>query len=312
MKALITGGSGFVGKYLAAECSAAGDDVVSIDRSGDDPLDITDRDAIHDALARHRPEVVYHLAALSHVGESWDDPTRVLRVNVEGTANVLDGARAAEVRRVVVVGSAEEYGRVDERDLPLREDAPLRPTSPYGVSKIAASFLALQAHLAYGFDVVRVRAFSHTGPGQSDRFLVPALAQRIAQAERDGSDEIRVGSLDPVRDLSDVRDVVRRTGCSPCTVTPAACTTCAPERACRCARSQTASSARPTVRCGSPSTRRSCARWRFLVSSATRRAYAPIPAGRPTTRSTRRSPRCSPALAPRKAETRLDGHRHPR
>jgi GDP-4-dehydro-6-deoxy-D-mannose reductase len=209
MKALITGGSGFVGKYLAAECTAAGDDVVSTDRSGVDPLDITNRRAVHDAFERHRPEVVYHLAALSHVGESWDEPNLVFRVNIEGTANVLDGARAAVVRRVIVVGSAEEYGRVDERDLPLREDSPLRPTSPYGVSKIAASFLGLQAHLAYGFDVVRVRAFSHTGPGQSDRFLVPALAQRIARAERDGSGEIRVGSLDPVRDISDVRDVVR-------------------------------------------------------------------------------------------------------
>jgi GDP-4-dehydro-6-deoxy-D-mannose reductase len=209
VKTLITGGSGFVGRHLAGECSEAGDEVVSIDRSGAAPLDITDRDAIHDALARHRPDVVYHLAALSHVGESWNDPTGVLRVNVEGTANVLDAARAAQVRRVIVVGSAEEYGRVDERDLPLREDAPLRPSTPYGVSKIAASFLALQAHLAYGFDVVRVRAFSHTGPGQSDRFLVPALAQRIAKAEREERDEIRVGSLDPVRDLSDVRDVVR-------------------------------------------------------------------------------------------------------
>lgn len=209
MKALITGGSGFVGKYLAEECSAAGDDVVSIDRSGAEPLDITDRRAVHDAFAHHRPEVVYHLAALSHVGESWDEPNLAFRVNIEGTANVLDGARAAVVRRVIVVGSAEEYGRVEERDLPLREDSPLRPTSPYGVSKIAASFLALQAHLAYGFDVVRVRAFSHTGPGQSDRFLIPALAQRIAQAEREERDEIRVGSLDPVRDISDVRDVVR-------------------------------------------------------------------------------------------------------
>ena len=209
MKALITGGSGFVGKYLAAECSAAGDVVVSTDRSGTDPLDITDRRAVHDAFERHHPEVVYHLAALSHVGESFDEPNLALRVNIEGAANVLDAARAAVVRRVIVVGSAEEYGRVDERDLPLHEDSPLRPTSPYAVSKIAASFLALQAHLAYGFDVVRVRAFSHTGPGQSDRFLVPALAQRIARAERDGSDEIRVGSLDPVRDISDVRDVVR-------------------------------------------------------------------------------------------------------
>jgi GDP-4-dehydro-6-deoxy-D-mannose reductase len=209
VKVLVTGGSGFVGRYLARDCADAGDEVVSIDRSGANPLDITNREAVHDTLARVRPEVVYHLAALSHVGDSWNDPTLVLRVNVEGTANVLDAARAAAVSRVIVIGSAEEYGRVEEQDLPLGEDSPLRPSTPYGVSKIAASFLALQAHLAYGLDVVRVRAFSHTGPGQSDRFLVPALAQRIARAERDGRDEILVGSLDPVRDLSDVRDVVR-------------------------------------------------------------------------------------------------------
>ena len=209
MKALITGGSGFAGRYLAAHCAEQGDDVVSIDRSGEHSVDITDRDATHAAFAHHEPEVVYHLAALSHVGDSWSDPSAVYRANIEGTAHVLDAARSVGVRRVVVVGSAEEYGRVEARDLPLREDAPLRPTTPYGVSKIAASYVALQAQLAYGLDVIRVRAFSHTGPGQSDRFLVPALAARIAAAEREQRDEIRAGSLDPVRDLSDVRDVVR-------------------------------------------------------------------------------------------------------
>jgi GDP-4-dehydro-6-deoxy-D-mannose reductase len=209
VKVLITGGSGFVGHYLRAHCAENDDDVVTIDHSGADPVDITDREAIRGSLSTHRPEVVYHLAAISHVGEGWDDPTAVLRVNVEGTAHVLNAAHEFGVRRVVVIGSAEEYGQVDARDLPLGEDAPLRPSSPYGVSKIAASFLALQAHLAYGLDVVRVRAFSHTGPGQSDRFLVPALARRIADAERSQQDEIRVGSLDPIRDISDVRDVVR-------------------------------------------------------------------------------------------------------
>jgi len=133
----------------------------------------------------------------------------VLRVNIEGTANVLDAARACGVRRIVVIGSSEEYGSMEPGDQPLREDAPLRPSNPYAVSKIAASYLALQAHVAHGLDVVRVRPFSHTGPGQSSQFLVPALAQRIATAERDGGDEIVVGSLDPVRDISDVRDVVR-------------------------------------------------------------------------------------------------------
>jgi GDP-4-dehydro-6-deoxy-D-mannose reductase len=209
VKALITGGSGFVGTYLQAHCKEQGDDVVSVDRSGSEHLDITDREAVEATFARHRPDVVYHLAALAHVGESWGDPTGVLRVNVEGTAHVLNAARTAGIGRVIMIGSAEEYGFVEERDLPICEDAPLRPASPYGVSKIAASFLALQAYLAYGLDVVRVRAFGHTGPGQSEKFLVPALAQRIATAEREARDEIRVGSLDPIRDLSDVRDVVR-------------------------------------------------------------------------------------------------------
>ncbi len=93
MKALITGGHGFVGHYLRAHCTEAGDDVVTIDHAGPEPVDITDRDAIHASLNRHRPDVVYHLAALSHVGESWDDPTAVLRVNVEGTAHLLNAAR---------------------------------------------------------------------------------------------------------------------------------------------------------------------------------------------------------------------------
>jgi GDP-4-dehydro-6-deoxy-D-mannose reductase len=209
VKALITGGRGFVGTYLQSLCREAGDDVVSVDRSGPEGLDITDRAAVEASFTRHRPDVVYHLAALAHVGDSWGDPTGVLRVNVEGTAHVLNAAHAARVGRVIVIGSAEEYGVVDERDLPLREDTPLRPASPYGVSKIAASYLGLQAHLAYGLDVVRVRAFSHTGPGQSAKFLIPALAQRIVTAEREGRDEIRVGNLDPIRDVSDVRDVVR-------------------------------------------------------------------------------------------------------
>ena len=209
MKALITGGTGFVGPYLATHCRELGDDVVALDRSGDDLLDITDRDAVRDAFAEHAPEVVYHLAALTHVGDSWADPAEVFRVNIDGTAHVLDAARATRVRRVIVVGSAEEYGRVEPADLPLREDAPLRPSTPYGVSKIAASFLALQAHLAHGLDVVRVRPFSHTGPGQTDRFLVPALAARIAAAELGDDDEIPAGNLDPVRDVSDVRDIVR-------------------------------------------------------------------------------------------------------
>ena len=108
-----------------------------------------------------------------------------------------------------MIGSAEEYGLVAPEDLPLREDAPLRPVSPYAASKIAASYLALQAWLGGGLETIRVRAFNHTGPGQSADFLIAALAHRIAAAERDGTDEIPIGSVEPVRDLNDVRDIVR-------------------------------------------------------------------------------------------------------
>ncbi len=117
--------------------------------------------------------------------------------------------RRLRTTRVIIVLSSEEYGRADERDLPLTEDAPLRPVTPYGAAKAAADMLALQAFLGDGLGVIRVRPFSHTGPGQSPQFVVPALAARIARAERDEVEEIPVGSLGAVRDLTDVRDVVR-------------------------------------------------------------------------------------------------------
>ena len=209
MKVAVTGARGFVGPHLVAHLEAAGDDVLSLDRHGPDAFDVTDPTAVRERLAETRPEVVYHLAALSHVGESWKSPATSFRVNAEGTLNVLHTCTELGLSRVMVVLSSEEYGRVAEVDLPLTEESPLRPVTPYGAAKAAADLLALQAHLGDGLDVIRVRPFSHTGPGQTARFVVPALAARIARAERDEIDEIPVGSLDAVRDLTDVRDVVR-------------------------------------------------------------------------------------------------------
>lgn len=205
MKAIITGASGFVGGYLIDHLERAGDNVVGLDR--DDGLDITDRAGVAHIFAGHRPDAVYHLAALSHVGESWEAPKQVIETNVVGTLNVLDAARAAGTGRVLVIGSAEEYGLVDSPE-PLTEDAPLRPFTPYGASKVGAGFLALQAFLGTGLETIRVRAFNHTGPGQPPRFMVPALAHRIAQTEHDGGDTVAVGNLDPIREVNDVRDVV--------------------------------------------------------------------------------------------------------
>lgn len=207
MKAIITGASGFVGGYLLDHLEQAGDEAVGLDRA--DGLDVTDRPGVARIFAGLRPEVVYHLAALSHVGESWEAPQRVIETNVVGTLNVLDAARAAGARRVLVIGSAEEYGLLQGPPHPLTEDEPLRPRTPYGASKVGAGFLALQAYLGTGLETIRVRAFNHTGPGQQPRFVVPALAHRIAQTEHEGGDTIAVGNLDPVREVNDVRDVVR-------------------------------------------------------------------------------------------------------
>jgi GDP-4-dehydro-6-deoxy-D-mannose reductase len=209
MRAAVTGSSGFVGSHLIPYLRSRGDDVVTIDRTGSPSVDVTDAAEVREVLRAARPDAVYHLAALSHVGQSWDAPETVFRVNALGALNVLRGCADAGVERVLVAGSADVYGAVRPEDLPLTEEAPIRPMTPYGASKAAADVLALQAFLGDGLPTLRVRAFNHTGPGQSASMLVPGLARRIADAERSGGSKISVGNLDVVRDLSDVRDVVR-------------------------------------------------------------------------------------------------------
>lgn len=208
-RALVTGGLGFVGRHLVAHLRSCGDEVVTLDHRGDVAVDITDPPAVRAAVGDVAPEAVYHLAGWADVGASWGDPLGVLRVNAEGTLNVLEACRAAGVARVLSVASADVYGMVDEHELPLTESSPLRPTSPYAASKVAADALSQQAFLGHGLAVVRVRPFNHLGPGQSEAFVAPALAARIARAERDGRDEIPVGNLSARRDFTDVRDVVR-------------------------------------------------------------------------------------------------------
>jgi GDP-4-dehydro-6-deoxy-D-mannose reductase len=160
-------------------------------------------------VAAARPDAVYHLAAASHVGSSWSAPVEVLRTNAEGTLNVLLAAEAAGAPRVLVVGSAEEYGIVDPSALPLVETFPLRPVTPYGASKVAAEVVGLQAFLGRGLPVVLARPFNHLGPGQSDRLVASTLAHQVARNEREGTDVVLAGDLTPRRDFTDVRDVVR-------------------------------------------------------------------------------------------------------
>jgi GDP-4-dehydro-6-deoxy-D-mannose reductase len=208
MRALVTGGRGFVGRHLVEHLTSCGDSVTVLDHA-DGGGDITDAASALAAVTEASPEVVYHLAGWADVGASWRDPQGALVLNAIGTLNVLEASRRAGADRVVCVASAEVYGVVAEADLPLDEQAPLRPTSPYAASKVAAEALAHQAYLGHGLGVLRVRPFNHVGPGQSEQFVAPALAGRIARAERDGADVVPVGNLTPRRDLTDVRDVVR-------------------------------------------------------------------------------------------------------
>ena len=206
VRALITGGKGFVGHWLAAWLRQEGDEVMVLDKE----TDVADQPVITAAVAGAAPDAIYHLAAMTHVGESWSDPTEVLRVNVLGTAGLLAAARtAAPEARVLVVSSAEVYGIVSPDELPIGEEAPVRPVTPYAASKAAAEQVALQAWRGYRQPVVLVRPFNHVGPGQGPNFAVSALARRIVEARRTGAETLAVGNLDPRRDFTDVRDVVR-------------------------------------------------------------------------------------------------------
>jgi GDP-4-dehydro-6-deoxy-D-mannose reductase len=205
MRALITGGKGFVGQWLASHLKDRGDDVTVIDIE----TDVADGAAIARVMAEIAPDAVYHLAALTHVGESWDDPSKVLGVNVLGTAELLAAARAhCAAARILVVSSAEVYGVGTPEQLPLDEHAPTVPATPYAASKLAAEAVALQAWRGYNQPVIVVRPFNHIGPGQSPNFFVPALAKRIVEAKRSGTATLPVGTLSTRRDFTDVRDVV--------------------------------------------------------------------------------------------------------
>jgi GDP-4-dehydro-6-deoxy-D-mannose reductase len=208
VRALVTGAGGFVGGHLVRHLTACGDEVVELE-GRIDGIDITEPHDITEAIVKASPDAIYHLAGASDVGGSWVEPRATFMANALGTLNVLEASREAGVGRILAVTSADVYGKVTEAELPIHEDQPLRPVSPYAASKVAADALAQQAWLGHQMPVIRVRAFNHLGPGQSDKFVAPGLAARIARNERDGRDEVPIGNLTPRRDVTDVRDVVR-------------------------------------------------------------------------------------------------------
>ncbi len=210
MRALITGGTGFAGRYLAEHCRAAGDEVVTVARSGDVAVDLLDAAATRRAVAEAAPEVVYHLAAQAHVGRSWEDPSTTVRGNVAMTLNLLEAVRAeAPDAAVVAVSSSEVYG--PPARLPVDERAELRPQNPYAVSKASTDLLARFYADAHDLRVVRPRAFTHAGPGQEPVYAISAFAKQVAAGLQADERPVPVvtGNPDTRRDYTDVRDVVR-------------------------------------------------------------------------------------------------------
>ena len=222
MKILITGICGFVGGYLGRCLVRAGHVVCGTRLEGErvpdflkdteiHVLDLTQKDAVGDVLRAAKPDAVCHLAAQSSVALSWRDPARTWEVNVIGLIHLLEGIRALGSNpRILLIGSSEEYGKVTPEEIPLREDQPLRPGNPYAAGKAAQEMLGRLYAEAYGMDIVMVRAFNHTGPGQTPTFVIPDFAKRIAAMEKGQMPkELLVGNLEAVRDFSDVRDIVR-------------------------------------------------------------------------------------------------------
>lgn len=222
MRVLTTGITGFAGHHLAAELQARGHEVIGITRTDIEeiapngvrsiPADITDADAVRRVVQDTAPEWIAHLAGISSVGESFGAPLETWRINLWGTLALLEALRAeGSTARTLAVTSGEIYGRVDLDNLPVTADTALMPLSPYGASKAAADLCCAQYHAAYGLPILRVRAFNHVGPGQDPRFVLPAIARQIAEAERNGDVEvvIEVGNVETKRDFTDVRDMMR-------------------------------------------------------------------------------------------------------
>jgi GDP-4-dehydro-6-deoxy-D-mannose reductase len=218
VRVLITGASGFGGGFLARECARVGDEVVGVSRSGEIPggcgdgraVDLRDRNAVRSIVKNVRPDVVYHLAALSSVGRSWEEPSRTLSDNVAIAVNVLEALRfEALAARTVWVSSCEVYGAPER--LPVAEEATLKPANPYAVSKATGDLLAAVYLDAYGLDLIRARPFNHAGPGQRPIFILSSLARQAAAAVLAGSRslEILTGNPETRRDFTDVRDVAR-------------------------------------------------------------------------------------------------------
>jgi len=225
MRVLITGITGFVGSHMAEYALAKGAQVFGSTRwrSKTENIehlrskvtfiesDLRDLSSVRALLETSIPDYIVHLAAQSFVGVSWHAPAETLTTNIISQVNLLEALRGLKMSpRFLAVGSSEEYGLVLEDELPIKETNPLRPLSPYAVSKVTQDMMAYQYFKSYGLPIIRSRAFNHEGPRRGDVFVTSNFARQVAEIEAGLREPVvYVGDLTPRRDYSDVRDIVR-------------------------------------------------------------------------------------------------------
>lgn len=225
-KVLITGVTGFVGQHVAQQLVHQGNfEIVGTYRSQSSlsriesikdnvtikHLDLNDSEAVSQLISEVKPDHIYHLAAQASPQKSFKSPKDTIVNNISAELNVLEAIRQNQLAsRLLTVATGEMYGIVTPSDIPIDESTPLRPVSPYAVSKIAQDYLSLQYYYAYKLDVVRVRPFNHIGPGQQEGYVVADFAKQIVEIEKKKRDSIlSVGNLEAKRDFTDVRDMVK-------------------------------------------------------------------------------------------------------
>lgn len=227
MRALITGITGFAGSHLAEFILSNHPDVevygIMRWRSRTENIeaieqriklvecDLRDATSVKTLLGRVRPDKVFHLAAQSYVPASWNAPGESLTTNIIGQLNIFEAVRELKIEPWIQIAcSSEEYGLVKEDELPIKETNPLRPLSPYAVSKVGQDYLGYQYHMSFGLKVVRTRGFNHDGPRRGDVFVSSNFAKQLVEVEKGKRPAvIHVGNLEARRDFSDVRDIVR-------------------------------------------------------------------------------------------------------
>jgi GDP-4-dehydro-6-deoxy-D-mannose reductase len=205
-KLLLIGGSGFVGTHINSILSSE----YAVISHGHE-FDVRDAKQIRRLIGDEKPDFLVHLAAISTIGESINNPSETYDINFGGVLNVLMALRECEFSgRMLYVSSSEVYGLIAETELPVIEERPLKPLSPYAVSKIAAEALCYQWSQTVNFEIVMARPFNHIGPGQSERFAIADFARQIVAIKLGLADPImNIGDVDTTRDFTDVRDVVR-------------------------------------------------------------------------------------------------------